>query len=296
LDMARNPYLLTAMIDVFEEDGQLSQNRPDLMRRFVQIMLDGTKAKCPPGRWLDAEVQVEALSVLAFEIQARSGFGTKVKTEQATAVMPDHVQRDPNWPSQPAPPSQVLSLAANANIIEMPVDRLTVRFYHQLLQEYLAAQQMLRRVPAKLADLWRWPWLETEMPLWLRPENNHEQLPPPPTTGWEETTILAAGSAPENNSQLIQALLNINPVLAGRCLMLGQFEVDSVAQQAVIDRLLATVAGPEAALRVRIAGGDVLGHLGDPRVGEMVVVPSGEFLMGEGREQHQVSLPDFEVG
>ncbi|NJO85280.1 MAG: winged helix-turn-helix transcriptional regulator [Blastochloris sp.] len=30
---------------------------------------------------------------------------------------------------------------------------------------------------------------------------------PPPPTGWEETTILAAGLAPENDSQLVRALL-----------------------------------------------------------------------------------------
>jgi formylglycine-generating enzyme required for sulfatase activity/class 3 adenylate cyclase len=296
LEMARNPYLLTVMIDVFEEDSQLSQNRADLMRRFTQILLDWAKAKCPPDQWIDADVQHEALSVMAFEMQARSGFGTKVKTEQVKAVVPHQVQLDPNWPSQPAPPDRVLSLAASTKIIEMPVDRSTVRFYHQLLQQYFAAHQMLKKDPANLADLWRWPWLETEMPLWARPENNYEPLPPPPPTGWEETTILAAGSAPENGNQMIQALLQINPVLAGRCLSQGQAKVDRATRQAVIDHLLSAIANPEVALRVRIAAGDVLGYLGDPRLGEMVVIPAGKFLMGEGREQHELFLPDYQVG
>jgi len=296
LEMARNPYLLTVMIDVFEEDSQLGQNRADLMRRFTQILLDWAKAKCPPGQWINADVQYEALSVMAFEMQVRSGFGTKVKTEQVKAVMPHQVQLDPNWPPQPAPPDQVLSLAASTKIIEMPVDRSTVRFYHQLLQEYFAAHQMTKKDPANLADLWRWPWLETEMPLWVRPENNHEPLPPPPPTGWEETTILAAGSAPENDKQLVQALLQINPILAGRCLSQGQARFDSATRQAVIDRLLSAIANPEVALRVRIAAGDVLGYLGDPRLGEMVVIPAGKFLMGEGREQHELFLRDYQVG
>ena len=39
LEMARNPFLLTVMIDVFEEDGELSHNRADLMRRFTHIMV-----------------------------------------------------------------------------------------------------------------------------------------------------------------------------------------------------------------------------------------------------------------
>ncbi len=266
------------------------------MRRFTQILLDWAKAKCPPDQWLNVDVQYEALSVMAFEMQARSGFGTKVKTEQVKAVMPHQVQLDPNWPSQPAPPNQILSLAANANIIEMPVDRLTVRFYHQLLQEYFAAHQMLKQDLANLVELWRWPWLETEMPLWVRPENNYEPLPPPPPTGWEETTILAAGSTPENDNQLVQALLQINPVLAGVCLLQGQARFDTATRQAVIDHLLSTIAKPKVALRVRIAAGDVLGYLGDPRPGEMVVIPAGEFIMGEGREQHELFLPDYQLG
>jgi formylglycine-generating enzyme required for sulfatase activity/class 3 adenylate cyclase len=295
LGMARNPYLLTVMIDVFEEDSQLSQNRADLMQRFAQILLGWSKAKCPSDQWIDADVQYEALSVMAFEMQARSGFGTKVKTEQVKAVMPHQIQLDPNWPSQPAPPDQILNLAASAKIIEMPVDRLTVRFYHQLLQEFFAAHQMLKQDPANLADLWRWPWLETEMPLWVRPEGNYEPLPPPPTTGWEETTILAAGSAPENDNQLVQALLQINPVLAGRCLFQGQAKVDLATRQAVIGHLLSAVAKPEVALRVRIAAGDVLGCLGDPRLGEMVVIPAGEFSMGEGGEKHELLLLDYQL-
>jgi formylglycine-generating enzyme required for sulfatase activity len=296
LEMARNPYLLTVMIDVFEEDGELSQNRADLMRRFTHIMLEWAKVKCPPDQWLDADLQFEALAVLAYEMQARARFGTKAKCEQVKAVMPHHLQLDPNWPSQPVPPDQVLSLAANAHIVEMPVDRLTVRFYHQLLQEYFAAHHMLKQDPEQLAELWRGPWLETEMPAWTRPENNFEPLPPPPPTGWEETTILAAGSAPANDNQLVQALLRLNPILAGRCLLQAHCRVDPDIRRAVIAELLATIGDPEVALRVRIAAGGVLGHLGDPRPGEMVVIPAGNFFMGEGSDRHELFLPDYQLG
>ena len=296
LGMARNPYLLTVMIDVFEQDGQLDQNRADLMRRFVQILMDWAQSKCLPDQWLSVDVQIAVLSIMAFEMQARSGFGTIVKTEQVKTILPYQVQPDPNWPAQPAPPDQVLDLAAGANIIETPVDRSTVRFYHQLLQEYFAALQMVKQDLPSLADLWRWPWLETEMPSWVRPDNNNEPLPPPPPTGWEETTVLASGLAPENDKQLIRALLPVNPVLAGRCLLQVQARCDSATYQAVIDQLISTIANPDVALRVRIAAGDVLGYLGDPRLGDIVVVPAGEFLMGEGAEQHATVLTDYRLG
>jgi len=338
LDMARNPYILTMMIDVFAEDGQLGQNRAELMERFTQILMGWAKAKCPPQQWLEAEVQREALSILAFEMQDRAGAGTVVETGKLKMVMPDAVQPDPNWPPRPAPADQVLSLAAGARLIELPVDRSTVRFYHQLLQEYFAARAMLKRLgppsipptggeallaPAStpsrlpiaptgreaflplplgegrgegLERLWRWPWLESDMPLWVRPKHNFDSPPPPPPTGWEETTILAAGLAPENDPQLVQALLRVNPVLAGRCLHEGRARVDRATRQAVINALLDTIARPEVALRVRIAAGEVLGYLGDPRLGELVVIPAGKFWMGEDQERHKLFLPAYQVG
>ena len=295
LEMARNPYLLTIMIDVFEEDQQLTQNRAELMKRFTQILLDWAKVKCPPNQWVDADVQVEALSMMAFEMQIRSGFGTKIKTERVKSVIPQNIQLDPNWPPLPSPPDQILSLAANAKIIEMPIDRSTVRFYHQLLQESFAAHQLLKKDPKDMKHLWRWPWLETEMPFWSRPESNYDPLPPPPPTGWEETTLIAAGSAPENDHQLICGVLNSNPVLAGLCLLQDPNRYDSVIRDAIIESLLSTIANPNIALRVRISAGDVLGDIGDPRLGEEICIQSGKFIMGEGQEQHNLFLPDYRI-
>jgi formylglycine-generating enzyme required for sulfatase activity len=298
-----------------------------LLTDFTQTLMTWAQEKCPPNRWLDAQMQAEALSALAFETQARAGFGTQIKTDLVKAVMPEKVQPDPAWPPVATPPDQILTLAASAHIIEMPVDRGSVRFYHQLLQEYFAARELLKRVGppsifpsvatggkdhhpppvgesrggGDLSHLWRWPWLETDMPLWQRPADNYDPLPPPPPTGWEETTILAAGLAPENDAQLIRALIEINPVLAGRCLHEGQARVDRAVRQAVIDELLATIARPEVALRVRIAAGEVLGYLGDPRLGdpplgELVTIPAGAFLMGEGEGQHKLYLPEYRIG
>ena len=65
-------------------------------------------------------------------------------------------------------------------------------------------------------------------------------------------------------------------------------------RQTVIERLLETISDPKVALRVRIAAGEVLGYLGDPRIGELVTVPAGEFWMGddkgdEDRKSHGTS-------
>jgi formylglycine-generating enzyme required for sulfatase activity len=309
LQMAGNPYVLTLMVGEFvRRRGQLSRNRAELMTNFTDNLWQRARAKCPPAEWLDAAIQREALSVLAFEAQARAGFGTMVTTEQVKAVMPPQVQPDPRWPPLPAPPDQVLTLAASANIIEMPVDRSTVRFYHQLLQEYFAARDLLKRGKPDLSGfqnltgLWTWPWLESEMPPVEPAEDSWEPLPPPPPTGWEETTIMAAGLMPENDDQLLRALLAINPVLAGRCLHEGQAKVDGTVKQQVVEALLETIARPEVALRVRIAAGEVLGDLGDPRLGQMVAIPAGKFRLGDDKggnrekPRHELFLPDYQIG
>jgi formylglycine-generating enzyme required for sulfatase activity/energy-coupling factor transporter ATP-binding protein EcfA2 len=299
--LARNPYMLTVMIDVFAQDGRLGETRAALMTRFTVILMGWCKQKCPADEWLDPDVQRAALSVMAFEVQDRAGFGTLIATAQARAVMPEKVQPDPKWPQRPSPPEQLLKLAASANIIEMTGDRSALRFYHQLLQEYFAAREMLGRSLEKMAHRWRWPWLEKEMPKWVRPEDNFDPLPPPPPTKWEETTIMAAGLMPENDDGLVRAVAEINPVLAGRCLYEGRAEVRGDTRRGVIARLLAAVSDPLVTLRVRIAAGEALGNLDDPRPGELVTIPKGKFLMGDDKDenanpQHPVILPEYQIG
>ncbi|GAB4452570.1 MAG: hypothetical protein Kow0031_34990 [Anaerolineae bacterium] len=333
LEMARNPYVLTMMVSEFvRRKGRLSSNRAELMTGFTDTLLAWAKRKPHlQAIWLDRAVQREALSVTAFEMQQRRGSGAAMETRHVRKFIPAEVRTDPACPPDPIPdPDRILTLAAGANIIELPVDRGSVRFYHQLLQEYFSARELLRRVdglpspppslppstssgrsltgegastspPAGgieggLAEkLWRWPWLESEMPS-AGKRGYSDPLPPPPPTNWEETTILAAGLAPENDAQLVRALLAVNPVLAGRCLYEGQAKVDAATRQRVIDALLATIARPEVALRVRIAAGQVLGDLGDPRLGQFSAIPPGEFVMGgegqyDGKPQHTLKLP-----
>ncbi|MCP4356617.1 MAG: CHAT domain-containing protein, partial [Chloroflexi bacterium] len=234
LTMARNPYILTMMIDVFAEQGYLGQNQAELMTEFTQDLLNRDEDKYSVEEWLDADIQREVLSIVAFDMQERPDAGTMIKTYDI--VLPHKIRPGRNLIPTPSL-DRVLTLAHGAKIVEMPVNHSSVRFYHQLLQEYFAARELLKRLPPSnspqrgedsfsspplggieggLSSLWRWKWKESETPLWVRPENNYDPIPPPETTGWEETTILAAGLAPENDDQLVRTLNEINPVLAGR--------------------------------------------------------------------------------
>ena len=150
LELARNPFMLSIMVQVFNTDRRLGRNRSELMDRFTQILMEElARPRCAPDKWLDADVQKAALARLAFEIQTRPRLGTTVKKVIAESLMPSQVQLDKDLPLLSSPSDQVLKLAASAHIIEMTGDRSSLRFYHQLLQEYFAAREMLKRDPAR---------------------------------------------------------------------------------------------------------------------------------------------------
>ena len=77
------------------------------------------------------------------------------------------------------------------------------------------------------------------MPLWVRPEDNSESLPPPPPTSWEETTILAAGLAPENDDQLVWALIAANPSPSDQQILDGM--QDNICRCGCYQRIVAAV-------------------------------------------------------
>ncbi|MCB0151850.1 MAG: SUMF1/EgtB/PvdO family nonheme iron enzyme, partial [Caldilineaceae bacterium] len=209
LPLARTPYYLLLMVEIFAESGDLPANRARLFEGFVQRLLDRERAKHLPG-WIDARAQHVALGELAYAMQ-ELGEGTLVDRAWACNAMPAQVTlRDGT--EIPAPPAAVLHFAHGASLLAaMPENG--VRFVHHLLQEYFAAEELLRRHDAgdDLADRWRVPWKEREMP--PAPRGEWDPLPPPPPTGWEQTTILAASLYPD----LVDAVLAVNPALAARC-------------------------------------------------------------------------------
>jgi formylglycine-generating enzyme required for sulfatase activity len=194
-----------------------------------------------------------------------------------------------------------------------------------------------------LYALWHIPWAEK----WEFVESEWDPLAPPPTTGWEEATALAAARAALLDLEtggdgdwprLTLAVLPHNPPLAARCLLeAGGSPLPEGTREDVIDHLLAVVDDPAATAgldprqrtSLRIACGEALGHLGDPRIlsGERQapegarfilpqwsqVIPAGSFPMGSSRdapdayqdeyspatdfEPHPVDLPyDYVVG
>jgi len=156
------------------------------------------------------------------------------------------------------------------------------------------------------------------------PLGDYEPLPPPPTTGWEEPTLLAAGLAPDP-AAFVEAVRAANPVLAARCLTEGRLELPEVRKQVQAD-LLREVGDRRVHLRARLAAGEALGTVGDPRFTEvqvagqrvllppLVAVPAGTYRLGSSRwevlrlalrgfaqardelPRHPVDLPAYYIG
>jgi len=72
-------------------------------------------------------------------------------------------------------------------------------------------------------------------------------------------------------------------------------EVERQGADVAVPVFLKMVADGTVPLRGRIAAAEALGRLGDPRLADMVAIPAGEFIMGEGNEQHQVFVDAFKI-
>jgi formylglycine-generating enzyme required for sulfatase activity len=252
LALGRNPYLLLVTAQVYAgAGGELPANRARLFSAFVDLLL-GREEKRHPEGWIGAERQKDGLAGLAYAMQAERGRGTTV--ERAWAV--DQLCRA----APGCDADRLLYLATSATLLD--ADDATVRFYHQLLQEYFAAREMGQRVAAGEPLDRYWP-----SDRWWEP------------SGWEETAILMAGMEPDA-SALLEKLRPVKPVVAARCLVEGGAQADEATRHGITMTLVAKMTDEGLPPVARAQAGDALARLGDPRPG--VGLTSPPLLAGEG--------------
>ncbi len=290
LSLVRNPYYLRMLVYVVRRGGQWPTTVAQLFRNFTDFLLQREELRHHRG-WPGIELMQEALKQVAERIQP-SGSGTKLPRLEFMALVPAQVD-GPNGLLTLSPPDVVdHGIAATLLDAEEPDGVEHVRFYHHLLQEYFAALALVDRFcrDEDLAVRWQAPRLVDEMPD-PGPLRDDEPLPPPPTTRWEEPTILAAGLVPDL-AGFVAAVQQVNPALAARCLTESGLAPPSSLRVEAQQRLLAELANPAVHLRARLAAGEALGRLGDPRFREVVVngqrvllpplvhIPGGKWQVG----------------
>jgi formylglycine-generating enzyme required for sulfatase activity len=288
LAMGRNPYLLLMTAQVYVGAGaRLPTNRAQMFGAFVNTLLDRERER-HPARWIAADRQKDALAALAYAMQAERGRGTTVERGWAEARLDGAISV--------GDPGAVLYLATSASLLDG--DEASVRFYHQLLQEYFAAREMKRRVADGEAFAQYWP-----PDRWWEP------------SGWEETAILMLGMA-ANADSLAGRLAKANPMVAARCLTEGDPDVGQKAREGVLEAVIGAMHDESVPPEARARAGRLLAELGDPRPGvgvredgvpdiQWCEVPAGPFLMGSleddsraydrEKPQHELTLPTYYV-
>jgi formylglycine-generating enzyme required for sulfatase activity len=291
LALGRNPYLLLMTAQVYAgAGGKLPANRAKLFAAFVDTLL-GREKKRNPEQWIEAELQKDSLAALAYAMQAKRWRGTTAEREWAVARL---CQAVPGCDTE-----KLLTLATSATLLD--ADETTVRFYHQLLQEYFAARELGRRVLGGEALDRYWPPKR-----WWEP------------SGWEETAILLAGMEPDA-SALLEKLTAVNPVVAARCLVEGGVHTSEIAKHEAALALVNSLDDERMSPGARAQAGQLLARLGDPRPGvglrpdglpDVVwcEVQAGPFLMGSDKArdprayeddhdlpQHEVTLPAYSI-
>jgi hypothetical protein len=273
MELARNPYLLLMMTDIYARQGQLPANRGELFNQFVRTLLVREHITD------EADGLMKGLSQVAYLMQSHRNTD-QTRTAITTIARSDIANLLNN---------RQLYLANSVSILN--VDGSNVRFAHQLLQEYFAAIYLSNVVDEteKISAAELWPkdhW-------WVR-------------TGWEEVAVLLCGLYSVDCTKVINWIEEANPEVAALCIknsgaytppdVLNRFQTTWVPRLTDVEN----ISRPEA----RASIGRALGLLNlDNRAGvglqtngipdiQWVEVSAGEFIFQEGQ---RLTLPTFYI-
>lgn len=287
LTLARNPYMLAMLAEVYVQRSDLPRNRGELFGSFVQTLLVrehlvaiDAVTRSPVGN-PETHALLDGLAWLAYRMQVERG---QAQDDDAVTSLPLAQARQFLDEKQ-------LRQAGSASILSVSE---AVRFTHQLLQEYFAAVQMDAEIQAgrlHAADIWRpGQW-------WKR-------------TNWEEAAVLLAGLHAQDCTPVLEWVADANPEVAALCAARSGADVPARTLQGMqadwLPRLTGMKRDPQPAARAAV--GRALGLLdldNRPGVGlradglpdiawcEIPAEKGGEiFVFGEGENEQRLAIPD----
>ncbi len=277
LALARNPYMLFMMTEVFaENEGKLPPNQGKLFDLFTDYLLQNREGLSKA----DSDALQNKLAEYAYTMQVQ-GLGTITGKDIALQYLND----------------KQLYQAVSANLLE---DRGDVRFTHQLLQEYFAARRLdvERKNGLSASDLW-------SADNWWVPND------------WNETAILLTGLYNDDATEIINWLASANPELTARCInesganipdatlltlrekwLPRAFGVGTSNGMSADDNFVARAAIGRALGQLKLSNGEILDNRdgvgvkdGLPDI-DWVTIPAGEFIYQEGEKR---TLPEFRM-
>ncbi len=206
--LARNPYLLAALIFVYTSspDGDLPRNTGALMRMLAQALWERERQRGTPG-WIPFEEMEAAFGRLAFAM---------IDQDMPIDVPLYYVMNYLGHRNY-----ALLLAGRDANIVEVRGN--VVRFYHQLMQEYFVAAKLRRSgVKDKITE-----------PKFFWGSFRH-------STKWDEAVIALCGIS-ENVNSLIRYIARTDAFLAVQCILSG-IPVEGIIIHEVIIEFLSDCA------------------------------------------------------
>jgi formylglycine-generating enzyme required for sulfatase activity len=249
---------------------------------------------------------IPTLSDLAYAMQVRGleTEGAQVRIDYGDACdLIAHAQAE-----------DILKAGIALNTLDKDVTQYEITFFHQLLQEYFAARRLAKEPKPELVHVeWSNEKVSPTLAETIADLADGDPLSPLPQTGWEETTLTAAPMAKDPQAFMRDLILHNLP-LAARCAASPEVKIAPELKRNIQQALIARTQEMTADLRARIAAGEALGTLGDPRFerrkgpyGEylappLVEIPGGTYPMGDDSDYddekpaHKVELAPFQIG
>jgi len=290
----QTPYFLDLLCKQVVATGELPKGRAALFTGFVRQALDRQckrddalflpdtlldekdRLKLTRRAWADEfdlperGALIPRLSSLAFGMQ-ESEFKTESKEvltgyDSACGLIAHDRARD------------IIKAGLALNVLDEDEALHQIKFFHQLLQEYFAARRLAKNPDPTLVHVeWEAEKVSEALEETLVKLADGDPLPPLPQTGWEETTLTAAPMAKDPQA-FIRDLIPRNLPLAARCAASPELKVNDELKREIQQALVARTQEMKADLRARIAAGEALGLIGDPRF-ELRTGPHGDYLL-----------------
>jgi len=187
LKLASIPYFLSALIYLYQNSPthDLPHNSGNLFQRLSKALWDRERQRCTPG-WIPFNQAEIAFSKLAFDM-IEEGKSVEVPLDYAVEKIGS---------------IELLYIGANANYIKIKQNK--VSFYHQLMQEYFAAVELLKK---NFSDKLTEPHFGVDM---------HGRL----ETVWDQVIISMCGLTLDPDS-VIQEITVKDPFLSAACVNSG---------------------------------------------------------------------------
>lgn len=265
--LARTPLLLTILALIHNQGARLPDRRVELYRLCVEALAETwNRARSLSGRpvdvllgdeQIDERFVVNLLGPVALWIHGERAGGLVEQAALEAHIASTLVQTDglPKRQARRLAKDFIELMRRDTGLLQERGHR-RFAFLHLTFEEYLAARGLLESVTVEA------------------PERLLQSYAADPR--WREVVRLAVAAAPQREAQrLLLAILATSAegeargrpvVLAGECLLdLGRNSATGRAWEAVVAALLALLDDQSVMPATRIAGGALLGWLGDPR-------------------------------